>query len=205
MENREIEEAGNGEAMRVLVDCDDRLPLVDFEKLAPLQGALKSLSQENFDKLRKSILTRGFFVPVFIWHDGKKTHVIDGHQRLRVLSVLKRDGYHIPKIPYVAVNARNIDEAKAKILAVSSTFGKIERDGLYEFLEGMSMPVVITDFALPEIEFDSRKFLEEFYVDVDPEKSAVGAQEISSKRFETFTTACPRCKFEFDAKRKDDE
>lgn len=189
---------------QVTISADERLPTIDFEKLEPLQGALKSLSDKNFERLKKSILERGFFVPVFIWNNGKKPRLIDGHQRIRVLQSLKDQGYTIPKIPYVAIKARTEKEAKEKILAISSAFGKIERQGLYEFLEGLDKTLLVTDFALPEFELDTDKFLEEFFLDRD-EKEEEKKGEVSSTRPETFNVECPKCGHSFEAKRVEGE
>lgn len=143
-------------------------------------------------------------MPVFIWNNGKKPRLIDGHQRIRVLQSLKDQGYTVPKIPYVAIKARTEKEAKEKILAISSAFGKIERQGLYEFLEGLDKTLLVTDFALPEFELDTDKFLEEFFLDRD-EKEEEKKGEVSSTRPETFNVDCPKCGHSFEAKRVEGE
>lgn len=186
---------------KILIHANEKIPRFDFEKLEPLQGALKSLSEDSFTLLKKSILKHGFFVPVFLWHKGEQIHILDGHQRIRVLSVLKKEGYAIPKIPGVLIEAKNKKEAKEKLLAITSSFGKIEIDGLYEFWNGFDH-LMLNDFKLPEI--DIPKFLKGFYEtddDLLPEKEATGSQEISSSRFETFHCKCPKCGFEFDTER----
>ena len=40
------------------------LPL---DKLVDFQGDAKTITQDNLDKLKRSILKHGFFVPVFVW------------------------------------------------------------------------------------------------------------------------------------------
>jgi len=45
---------------------------VDFKILVPFQGHLKTLSEENLEKLKKSIIKYGFTVPGFIWQSGKR-------------------------------------------------------------------------------------------------------------------------------------
>lgn len=185
---------------QIKIDADERIPTMDFEKLEPLQGTLKSLSDRNFEKLKKSILTEGFFVPVFIWHNGKRSRLLDGHQRLRVLTALQADGYTIPKIPYVTIRAKTESEAKRKLMLITSAYGKVERQGLYEFLDGFDPALLETDFALPEFELDPKKFMAEFYDDTAKD-AAQGSTELSSERFETFHCKCPRCGFEFDTDR----
>ncbi|MBK8202452.1 MAG: hypothetical protein IPK68_09130 [Bdellovibrionales bacterium] len=45
---------------------------VPYDKLNPLQGNLKDLSDENYSKLKKEILELGFSEPISVWeNDGK--------------------------------------------------------------------------------------------------------------------------------------
>lgn len=148
---------------QIRVEADERLPRIELEKLSELQGDLKSLSTENYDKLRSSIVNRGFFVPVFVWNNGKESKLLDGHQRLRVLKTLKDEGFTVPKIPFVSINAKSEVDAKEKLLAITSAYGKIEKDGLYEFIQGLNENMVVTDFQLPNI--DALKFMDEFFND----------------------------------------
>jgi len=183
----------------IRITADETLKLIDFEKLEPLQGSLKSLSQTNFEKLKKSVIDRGFFVPVFIWNNGQSIKLIDGHQRLRLLQVLKKEGWIIPKIPYVNITAKTAQEAKQQVLAISSTFGTIERQGLYEFLEDIDTTLLTTDFALPEIELNTPSFMDEYFHDIKQQEIKNGATELLSDDFEIFNEKCPKCGFEFDA------
>ena len=43
-----------------------------LEDLHPLQGDLKTLSEEKYRKLRKTLLKHGFSFPFFVWkNEGK--------------------------------------------------------------------------------------------------------------------------------------
>ena len=54
---------------------------VSIDDLVPTQKNLKSLSKENFEKLRKSIIKNGFFFPIGIWdHDGVIKYIVTGKQ-----------------------------------------------------------------------------------------------------------------------------
>lgn len=145
----------------VRVDVDERIPRVPFENLKPLQGELKSLSPESEAKLWNSILNRGFFAPMFVWVKGKSTVILDGHQRQIVLTKMKENGYTIPKIPCVMIHAKSEKEAKEKLLLISSNFGKVQKDGLYTFLQGIDETLLVTSFELPEL--DTLKFMDQFY------------------------------------------
>lgn len=187
------------------VDCDPKFERHDFKAFEPMQGSLKSLSEENYHKLRKSILEEKFFMPFLIWDDKQRLRIMDGHGRRLILLEFEKEGYAIPKMPMIRIEAKTIKQAKKRLLLINSQFQKIERQGLYEFVEldfdRMEIDELIKDTELSDI--DGVKFLDEFYNDA-PVEPPSGAQEISSTRFETFTTKCPKCSFEFNAKRKPD-
>jgi len=137
---------------RVKMACDgaDTRPL---EKLEPFQGSLKSLSRANFERLRKQILRLGFSEPVAVWEHEGKCYVLNGHQRVRVLQEMAKDGYEVPPVPVSVVEAKDIAEAKRKVLALTSQFGEVTEDGLYEFVveSGIGFDE-LEDFNFPEID-----------------------------------------------------
>lgn len=186
----------------IKIEVDEKISRYQFESLKPLQGDLKSLSEKNFAKLRKSIL-KSFFVPLFVWKNKDDLFLLDGHQRHRVLSKLQQEGYTIPEIPCVVIKAANEKEAKRKLLSIMSQYGKVEDQGLYEFMS-------VAEFDIEEIKLDfnfadvnMEKFVANYFEDfVADEKQ--GATEISSERFEKFNCQCPKCGFSFDAKRNED-
>lgn len=148
-------------AKSITVDVDPKIPRHKLSSLIPLQGALKTLIAEDEEKLKKSILENGFFVPMFIWADKRKAKIMDGHQRIRVLEKLQADGYEIPELPAIVIRAKNEVEAKKKLLLISSQFGKIDKTGLRDFLVGLNEKWVVSDFSLPNL--DSLKFIDAFY------------------------------------------
>ncbi len=112
----------------------DTLPL---DKLTVIQGDLKSLSDGNALKLKNSILKYGFSAPIFIWESGiklPKYNCIDGTQRILVLKILQQEGYKIPALPVVYIQAKNKKEAMEKLLHITSSYGEFEREGLDAFL-----------------------------------------------------------------------
>lgn len=156
--------------IRISCEVQRTLPL---EVLTPLQGNLKTLSVENFEKLKKSILTNGFSFPFFVWADGgPPAYLLDGHQRLRVLSTLKQQGYQLPpEFPVVYIAAADLKHAKQKLLLATSAYGKMEAQGLYEFLSGAEIPI--------EIAFDQ---FEPPLVDVDKFRAEYLDQPVASER-----------------------
>ena len=101
-----------------------------LDELLPMQGKLKSLSEENFTKLHDLIITKGFDSPIQVWpsSDGK-LYILDGHQRRLVLLKLREEGYTIPNIPIDTINAENYHDAKERLLTKVSVFGEVNEEG----------------------------------------------------------------------------
>lgn len=129
---------------RIAINCTAAVN-IDLADLTPLQGNLKELSEINFKKLSDSILTHGVTFPFFVWrHDGKNW-ILDGTQRDRVLKKMADDGYDIPPLPCALIEAKDRREAAQKILLISSSYGRMTDEGLYEFLSE-------NDIDFPELE-----------------------------------------------------
>lgn len=149
--------------IRIACTVKDYLPLDD---LVPFQGNLKSLSKENYDKLRKEIEETGFASPVHVWRspDGDNK-LINGHQRTSCLKQMQSEGYKIPEIPVVFIDAKDAKEAKRRVLQEISAYGKVERDGLYEFsIEAEFDPEFLEKhFDLPNTSLDWDDWQKEFF------------------------------------------
>ncbi len=134
--------------------------------LLHFQGNLKDLSQSNFEKAKKSLVELGFSEPFSVWQNDGKMHILNGHQRLRVLQTLEKEGWKIPELPISLVHAKNIGEAKRKVLALTSQYGEMTKQGLYEFMmtdmdmqpEELNSMFAFSDVNLPN-------FMEEFFKD----------------------------------------
>src|SRR5215468_3526861 len=105
---------------------------LQLRELTPLQGELKELTGANFQKLKRSILKHGISFPFFIWQDNGTNFILDGTQRDRVLGRLATEGYNIPRLPCATITAKNKREACEKILLISSQYGKMTDESLYE-------------------------------------------------------------------------
>src|SRR5262249_45708290 len=127
---------------------------IKLEDLTPLQGDLKELTHRNFEKLKRSILRHGISFPFFVWqHDGTNW-ILDGTQRDRVLRKLQDQGYTIPPLPVALIEAENRKEAAAKILLISSQFGKMTEQSLDEFLSEneLDMNELLDELELPALD-----------------------------------------------------
>lgn len=112
------------------------LPTIHSRTVEPIQGALKDLNETDYSKLLNSILTRGFFVPIFVWYDQEQDvyFALDGHQRLNVIN---REWPNGQLLPYVSIQAADYYDAKERLLLIDSKYGKITKDGFDEFVADM--------------------------------------------------------------------
>lgn len=142
------------EAIKISCKASKTIPLND---LIPLEGDLKSLSKEDFQKLRASIIRYGISYPFFVWPNGGKAYLLDGHQRDRVLREMRDEGFTVPRLPVDFIEAKDEKEAKEKILLLSSQYGKMTESSLIEFIESGDLELgnlkEIIDF--PEVNLDS--------------------------------------------------
>lgn len=119
----------------IKINCKGTLE-VSFSEINLIQGNLKSLNEKNFNKLKKQIFKHGFFVPFFITKLKNKIYLIDGHQRYRVIDELHSNGeIKIPdKFPAILIKSKSLSDAKVKLLAVASQYGKISKDSFKFFI-----------------------------------------------------------------------
>lgn len=152
--------------MRIEVKCKAQTE-VPLDDLVELQGNLAELSKENYRKLRNSIEKNGITFAMHVWQDNGKTYIVDGHARYRTLRLMADEGADIPPIPVVIVEAKDMKEAKRRVLLGRSDYHEVTSDGLYEFL---STAQIEFDDVQDEINFSSidvKKFIDEFGDDVE--------------------------------------
>ena len=123
-----------------------------IEDIEEFQGNLKDISQAQLDKLKKSILTAGIIMPIFTW----KNKILDGHQRLKAVRDLLKEGHTLPKnsLPCLEVDAKDRKEAARAVLLYSSKYAVMSKEGLAEFSAdfGLDMPE-IGEIADLEVDF----------------------------------------------------
>jgi hypothetical protein len=120
--------------MNIKINNPNKLPTIDYRSVEPFQGELKDLSNQNFSKLKNVLTKRGFDIPLFLWHFDGVYYLMDGHQRQRVMvtSDMNDDGSYM--VPYILIEARDKREAKAKLLEITSQYGKITQTGLDTYI-----------------------------------------------------------------------
>jgi hypothetical protein len=121
---------------------------LDLGALSRFQGSLKRISKRNLEKLKASILQNGFSAPIFVWRKGEANCILDGHQRLTALRSLEADGRSIPKLPVAYIDADSEQQAKAKLLAITSQYGDFVKEGLDEFLVDLDPAAVLDTVRL---------------------------------------------------------
>ncbi len=134
-----------------------------LSELSNFQGELKSLSNENYKKLKTQIENHGFIVPFFVWKSEDKNYILDGHQREAVLSKMANEGVVLPEaFPVVYVEAENEKDAKAKLLAINSQYGKMTEQSLFDFA-GMDFDFseLAENFTLPVDMKNLKSFFDE--------------------------------------------
>jgi len=118
---------------------------IDYRELKPLQGDLKILEDENYQRLKNSITEKGLFLPIFVWKKGKDFFILDGHGRekfFRKEGAVFRDenGKKTHKIPCLLIKAKDEKDAKEKILVISSQYQTITATGFDAFTKDLDAP-----------------------------------------------------------------
>lgn len=168
---------------------------------------MKEMTVERYEKLRKLILKDGISFAFHVWKelDGTKKKaaakwwLIDGHGRTALLRKMRdQDGYEVPPIPCVEIEAENYKAAKKKVLSSSSSFNRTTGQGLYELVVELELtPEELDDFDIPEI--DMPEFKVEFFE--DPSQNLAGSEseqgKLDEKADEKQVITCPKCFAQF--------
>lgn len=169
------------------------LKLLPHDVLKPIQGALKDLTKENFERMKGQMLDLGFSEPFTVWLRDGEYNIINGHQRALVIGELIKEGYDVPLLPCVIIRAKDETEARKKVLALTSQYGQITDQGLYEFMSTsqIDFKYIENNFYFPEIKF--RSFDETFFKELEP----VSDESLEEKAKASKVFTCPDCGREF--------
>lgn len=144
---------------KIIVKNPNNLPTISYKNLKDLQGNLKTINKDNLEKLKQSIIKYDIFVPKFVWIENNKNYWIeDGHQTIKALAALEKEGYSIPDIPYVKVECENKKDAAEKLLQINSRYGEYNLDTTFfedfdidlDFIGNIEIPEL--DIKLEELE-----------------------------------------------------
>lgn len=161
----------------ISITCDGQVYL-GMDELVELQGELKSLSDEAYSRLKRSVLRFGFSFPVFYVELDGKNYILDAHQRIRTLKrMMSEDGYTIGKLPCSRIHAKDKIEAKEKLLALNSGYGRMETEGLHDFLKEDNIDIESIEDYFNPTEFDIEDYKIEFEFDDLMEEEEVVADD----------------------------
>ena len=169
--------------IRVTCRGADSLPI---DAIVEFQGSLKTITQDNLDKLKRSILRHGFTAPFFVWASADN-HLIDGHQRLKALLALRQEGYDMPLLPVVYIDADSEAHAKEKLLYISSQYGEFTSEGFAEFTADV-------DFDMSDIRLTDGVFFvaEGSEFELPDDNQDIDEDDMSNTEHE-----CPNCGFKW--------
>ena len=125
---------------------------LELAELTEFQGGLKQRTDIDYDKIKLSICKYGFSFPFFVWKNGSKNYLLDGHGRFATLCKMQKDGYTIPPLPVVYVSCKDKKEAKEKLLRLNSQYGKMTKESVLEFCSDIE--VDFEEIALPDTVID---------------------------------------------------
>ena len=149
------------EIKTISIKCETKDTL-ELAELTEMQGGLKSRTDIDFDKIKLSIIKYGFSFPLFVWK-ADKNYLLDGHGRFATLCKMQKDGYIIPPLPVVYIQAKDKKEAKQKLLRLNSQYGKMTKESVLEFADDIDLN--FEEIALPDsvIDFtDDTEAVEDF-------------------------------------------
>jgi DNA modification methylase len=130
--------------MQIQVHIPQGLPTIPWATLkAEFEPNQLKAGARDVSKLKDSIVKNGFKIPLFVWMDGK--FITDGAGRFKALTELEAEGYEIPDLPYVPIQAKDKQEAKSVTLMVSSQYGHVTEESFAEFvldMEGIDLDFV---------------------------------------------------------------
>ena len=149
--------------MEVKINCAS-YKTAPLESIIEVQDDLKELSELNFERLKNEILESGFIAPFFIWVKDNNNYLLDGHQRKRTLEKMKEQGIKMPvEFPVYEIYAENHREACLRVLAYSSQYGLMTKQGLYRYAEQNDLVDELERYNFDA--FPLEEFKQEYYED----------------------------------------
>jgi hypothetical protein len=149
-----LNEKGAIMSKRVLVNVEAN-KTVTLDSLIPFQDDLKTITKDEYEKLRESTIQEGISLSLHVWPKGNKNNLIDGHQRVFTWKKMRDDeGFEMPEIPVSIVKAKSFKEAKRKVLMAASVSGRAHKDAVAKFLESneISLEEVLATISIPGID-----------------------------------------------------
>lgn len=112
---------------------------LDLDEITPFQGRFKLRTEKDIKVLANYILEQGFSCPFFIWPNNGKNMILDGHGRFLALDYLRSNGYTIPKLPVVMVEADDEPHARLKVLELNNVNGEFSKEVLLDYARELTI------------------------------------------------------------------
>jgi len=165
--------------------------LIPWQKLKTFEfNDLKEGLNRDVSKLKNSIVNDGFNFPFYLWKNHN--YVIDGNGRNIALNELENEGYLIPELPVVEIEANTKQHAKKLVLLASSSYGKVTQESYDLFIEDIDLELEDIELKIENIDFNNTEIQdsEEFGTDFSlPEGDKAPFQQM------TFTLADEQANF----------
>jgi len=191
---------------KIEIKCtvSDYLPL---DELTPFQGRFKQRTEKDIKLLVKKIETHGFFAPFFVWQKDGTNLILDGHGRYLALDYMRSQGYELPSLPVILIEADDEKQARMKVLEINNVNGTFSKESVLEFSNMLAMDY--QDLHLPGVDFSdvqnmfkpalnpviSTKKVSEGDVDSAAEKLA--KYKAPEDKHDYRDVKCPHCASEF--------
>lgn len=107
-----------------------------LDELVAFQGDLKKRTNKDVTALAVSIQREGLIMPFAVWKDAEGNNkLLDGHGRLEALTKLipLDNDISTQGFPVIYIDAENEDAAKKSLLQITSSYGKITKQGAVKF------------------------------------------------------------------------
>lgn len=130
----------------IKINCETK-DFIKFEDLTEFQGNLKERTDEDINKIVKSIKKYGFSFPFFVWKQGEINYLLDGHGRYKALEKLDSLGYFFPPLPVVYVDCKDEQSARDLLLRLNSHYGKMTKETVLDFIGDYEID--LSDLELP--------------------------------------------------------
>ena len=112
---------------------------ISWKKLKTFEFNDLKDKDRDISKLKNSIINEGFCFPFYLWKDHQ--YVIDGNGRNIALNELESEGYKIPDLPVVEIEANSKQHAKKLVLMASSQYGKVTKASYDLFIEDIDLEI----------------------------------------------------------------
>ena len=163
----------------------------DIDDLTQFQGELKSITSEDFNKLKESLKSDGLPLGFHIWKSKDKTFIMDGHHRKMAMQALRDEGWFVPPVPCNPVIADTKNEAAKIVLISNSKYAKISEGSLSDFMIEFDLGIGdLANLDIPELN------MSDFEIGDNDLKNT--SKELNQNEFSNFDHRCPKCGFEWD-------